>query len=92
MTDVWQYSRVRGEERYDHPTPKPVALIERMVLSSTPPGALVYEPFLGSGTALIGCENLRRTCYACEIDPGYVAVTLQRYADLTSTLPQHLEP
>ena len=39
MTDVWDFPRVKGEERHDHPTPKPVALIERMVKSSTPAGA-----------------------------------------------------
>jgi len=90
MTDVWSYARVKGEERHDHPTPKPLALIERMVKSSTPAGAQVYEPFLGSGTTLVACENLGRTCYACEIDPGYVAVTLQRWADLTGAEPERL--
>ena len=90
MTDVWQYPRVRGEERHDHPTPKPVALIERMVKSSTPPGSLVYEPFLGSGTTLVSCENLHRICYGCEIDPGYVAVTLERWHALTGEMPTRL--
>jgi DNA modification methylase len=90
MTDVWPCARVKGEERHDHPTPKPLVLIERMVKSSTPAGALVYEPFLGSGTTLVAAQNLGRTCYACEIDPGYVAVTLQRWADLTGAEPQRL--
>ena len=38
MTDVWDFPRVKGEARQGHPTPKPVAVIERMVLSSTPSG------------------------------------------------------
>ena len=41
----------------------------------------VYDPFLGSGTTMIACENLGRKCRGCEIDPGYVAVILQRYKD-----------
>jgi DNA modification methylase len=41
----------------------------------------VYDPFLGSGTTLIACQNLGRKCRAIEIAPGYVAVTLQRFKD-----------
>jgi len=41
--------------------------------------AIVYDPFLGSGTTLIACENLGRRCRGIEIDPGYVAVTLERF-------------
>jgi DNA modification methylase len=62
-----------------------------MVQSSTPAGGLVYEPFLGSGTTLVACANLDRICYGCELDPGYVAVTLQRYLDLTGERPQRAE-
>lgn len=90
MTDVWDCARVKGEERYDHPTPKPLSILVRMVKSSTLEGALVYEPFLGSGTTLIACEQLARRCYGIEIDPGYVAVILQRWADLTHQTPQRI--
>lgn len=38
----------------------------------------VYDPFVGSGTTLVAAETERRTCYAMEIDPGYVAVILER--------------
>jgi DNA modification methylase len=91
MTDVWAHARVRGDERHDHPTPKPLALIERMVKSSTPPGTLVYDPFLGSGTTLVACENLGRVCYGCEIDPGYTAVCLDRYYQRTGDMPHRLD-
>lgn len=50
-------------------------------------GDCVYEPFSGSGTTIIACENLGRHCLAMEINPGYVAVGLQRWADLTSEKP-----
>jgi DNA modification methylase len=91
MTDVWNFPRVRGDERQGHPTPKPVPLIERMIQSSTPAGTLVYDPFLGSGTTLVSCANLGRVCYGCEIDAGYTAVVLERYAALTGETPVRLE-
>ena len=74
-----------------HPTTKPLALIERLLGNSSLPGHTIYDPFLGSGTTLIACEHLQRRCYGCEIDPGYVAVTLERWADLTGQTPQRLD-
>ena len=46
-------------------------------------GGAVYDPFLGSGTTLIACEKLKRTCYGIEIDPHYCDVILQRWEDFT---------
>jgi DNA modification methylase len=48
----------------------------------------VYDPFLGSGTTLIACERLGRKCRAVEISPAYVAVALQRWADMTGQTPE----
>jgi DNA modification methylase len=48
----------------------------------------VYDPFLGSGTTLIACEQLNRRCYAMEISPAYVAVAIQRWVDLTGKAPK----
>jgi len=64
-----------------HPTMKPVELIEFLVSNSSKRGEIVFEPFGGSGTCLVAAENLFRRCYAIEISPAYVAVTLQRMAD-----------
>lgn len=47
----------------------------------------VFDPFSGSGTALIACEQLGRACHAIEIDPRYVALTLERWSDLTGQTP-----
>lgn len=66
-----------------HPTMKPVGLLEIFVKNSSRTNELVYDPFLGSGTTLIACEQLGRQCRGIEIDPGYAAVTLQRYLDAT---------
>jgi DNA modification methylase len=69
-----------------HPTPKPIELIDYLVEMAS--REIVFDGFSGSGTTLIACENLGRKCRAIEISPGYVAVALQRYFDLTQKLPQ----
>jgi DNA modification methylase len=71
------------EEKFDHPTQKPVELMRRPILNHTKRGELVYEPFLGSGTTLIAAENTERACYGIEIEPKYVDVIVQRWQKLT---------
>jgi DNA modification methylase len=61
-----------------HPTTKPVELISRMVANSSRPGELIYDPFAGSGSTILAAHQLGRVGYGCEIDAGYVAVTLER--------------
>lgn len=78
---VWEIPRPKRSE--EHPTMKPVALVERAVENSTKPGALIYDPFVGSGTTIIAAEQLGRRCYAMEIDPRYVAVALKRWEQFT---------
>lgn len=53
--------------------------------------SIVLEPFSGSGTTLIACENLGRRCRAVEISPGYVAVALERWAEHTGKTPVLVE-
>jgi len=72
------------EEKYDHPTQKPVELMRRPILNHTRRGELVYEPFLGSGTCLAAAELTERICYGMEIDPKYVDVAIQRWQTLAS--------
>lgn len=48
---------------------------------------VIYEPFSGSGTTIIACEQLNRQCRACEISPAYVAVALDRFYTATNKLP-----
>ena len=74
-----------------HPTTKPVELIEMLVSNSSLTGETVYEPFSGSGTTLIACEQLGRRCRAVEISPGYVAVALERWATATGKTPELVE-
>jgi DNA modification methylase len=83
MTDVWEFARVQGEERHGHATPKPVAMMERVMKSSLPKGGLCVEPFNGSGSTLMGAEKTGRDCYAMELTPAYVDVTVKRWQDFT---------
>ena len=78
MTDVWSFSRVIGEERWGHATPKPVEMITRIIKSSAPPGGIVLDPFCGSGTSLVAAQNLGCRGRVIEINPSYCAVTLER--------------
>jgi DNA modification methylase len=71
------------EEKFDHPTQKPVSLMRRPILNHIRPGKSVYEPFSGSGTTLIAAETTGRYCLAIELDPRYVDVAVQRWQQLT---------
>src|SRR6185369_16947739 len=61
-----------------HGSVKPLVVVQDLVSRI---GGNVYEPFLGSGTTMVACENLGRKCYAFEIDPKYAAVSIQRMID-----------
>lgn len=67
----------------EHPTMKPVELVERMLSNSAARGATVYEPFSGSGTTLLACERLGMQCRAVELDPRYVQVAIERWQEFT---------
>jgi len=71
------------EEKFDHPTQKPVELMRRPILNHLKRGDLVYDPFLGSGTTLAAAELTQRVCYGIELDPKYVDVVVQRWQTLT---------
>ena len=66
-----------------HGTQKPVELMRRPILNHTEKGAVVYDPFLGSGSTLIAAETVERTCYGLEISPSYVDSIVLRWQKLT---------
>ena len=78
--DVWTFSHVHycNENRQNHPTQKPEALIERMVLASSDDGDSVLDPFSGTGTTLRVCQQLNRDATGIEINPQYVKLTQER--------------
>src|SRR5450432_1701583 len=71
------------EEKFDHPTQKPVELMRRPLLNHTKRGEAVYEPFLGSGTTLAAAEITERVCYGIELDPKYIDVVVKRWQGIT---------
>ncbi len=74
-----------GAIRSLHPATFPVQLPSEYIQAMTNKDDIVIEPFCGSGTTLIACEQLDRVCYGMELDPKYCDVILQRYINLTGT-------
>lgn len=85
-TTAWDFERPKASR--EHPTMKPVAMWVYGIKNHSKHGDIIYEPFSGSGTTIIACEQLGRTCRAIEISPAYVAVALQRWADATGKTPE----
>jgi site-specific DNA-methyltransferase (adenine-specific) len=79
-TNVWRVPSLKGasNEKCGHPSQKPRALIERIVQSSSAPGDLILDPFLGSGTTAIVARDLDRRCIGIEIEKDYVALAKKR--------------
>jgi DNA modification methylase len=88
-TTVWQAASPKmimggsTEEKFDHPTQKPVELMCRPILNHTRRGEMVYELFLGSGATLAAAESTDRICYGLELDPQYVDLVVRRWQQLT---------
>jgi DNA modification methylase len=80
-TTVWECPRPKASR--EHPTMKPVALWARAIQDGSREADLVFDPFLGSGTTLVACEQLGRTCYGMEISPQYCQVIIDRWEKLT---------
>jgi site-specific DNA-methyltransferase (adenine-specific) len=87
-TTVWDFPRPKASR--EHPTMKPVEMWAYAIGNHTKPGDTVYEPFSGSGTTIMACEQLGRKARAIEISPAYVAVAIQRWADATGKEPKRL--
>lgn len=73
-----------------HSTMKPVGLIRRLILNSSRTGDTVYDPFLGSGTTLLACEQTKRRCVGVEISPEYCTVITDRFLKLTGIKPKYI--
>ena len=73
----------RPSRSEDHPTMKPVGLIVKLLRNSSKRGDVVLDPFGGSGSTLIACEEQKCTCYMMELDPKYCDVIIKRWESLT---------
>ena len=82
MESVLQLSPVKVHD-VDHPAPFPVELPAEYIKAMTDECGTVIEPFGGSGSTLIACEQLNRRCYMCELDPRYIDVIIDRWEKFT---------
>lgn len=95
-TNVWYYPGAnsfarRGDERgLDmHPTVKPVAMVADAILDVSQRGAIVLDPFSGSGSTILAAERTGRRGYGIELDPGYVDLTIARFQKMTGQPAVH---
>jgi site-specific DNA-methyltransferase (adenine-specific) len=81
--DVWSVSRLHRQhgEREDHPTQKPLEIVERMVLASCPEGGTVLDPFMGSGTSAVAAARHGRRFVGFELNPEYFRIVEKRVAE-----------
>jgi len=86
-SDVWEFER---EKKYQHPTQKPISLIQRAIKNSSQINNIVVDCFGGSGSTLIACEIMKRKCRMIEIDSTYGEVILERWSKFTGKQPQKL--
>lgn len=81
--DVFDYPIGSQKETYGHPCPKPLKFWSDLIENYSIPRDMIFDPFLGSGTTLIACEQLDRICYGMEISPQYCEVICQRWEKFT---------
>ena len=81
-SDLWSIKK-DSANTYKHPTQKPIALSERALKNSTKVGDYVFDPFAGSGSMLLACEQLKRNWIGIELDLAYCDVIIQRWETLT---------
>lgn len=78
-TTVWEYDKPK--KNGDHPTMKPIALLAYPIMNSSMSNTLVLDPFGGSGSTLIACEQSDRSCYTIELDEKFCDVIVKRYIE-----------
>lgn len=98
-TNVWKYpsamsfrhSGAEGDLLDGHPTPKPKDMVADAILDCSARGDIVLDPFLGSGSTLIGAEKVGRRCYGMDLDPAYVDLAVRRWQSWTGRQAVHAE-
>ena len=79
QTTIWEFEKPK--KNGDHPTMKPVALVVYPILNSSLTNCIVLDPFGGSGSTLIACDQTERICYTIELDEKYCDVIIKRYIE-----------
>ncbi len=78
---IWEFDK--PSKNGEHPTMKPVPLIAYPIMNSSVSNTIVLDPFGGSGSTLIACEQTDRICYTIELDPKYADVIVKRYIEVS---------
>ena len=80
-TTIYEYDKPKSNDL--HIVMKSIPLMAELVTEGSQRDDIVYDPFLGSGSTLIACEQTNRICFDMEIDPGYVDVIIERWENFT---------
>ena len=83
QSTIWEFDKPK--KNADHPTMKPIALIAYPIMNSSLTNSIVLDPFGGSGSTLIACEQTDRICYTIELDEKYCDVIVKRYIEQVGT-------
>ena len=79
QTTIWEFEKPK--KNADHPTMKPIALMAYPIMNSSLTNCIVLDPFGGSGSTLIACEQSDRICFTIELDEKYCDVIVKRYIE-----------
>jgi DNA modification methylase len=79
QTTIWEFDK--SKRNTEHPTMKPIPLLSYPIANSSMSNTLVLDPFGGSGSTLIACEQMDRSCYMIELDEKYCDVIVKRYIE-----------
>ena len=85
-TTIWEFDKPKKSG--DHPTMKPIALLAYPIMNSSMSNTLVLDPFGGSGSTLIACEQSDRSCFTIELDEKFCDVIVKRYIEQAGTAEQ----
>lgn len=91
MKNVWIIPAPNGEEKIygKHPTQKPVALLERIILASTRENELIFDPFSGSSTTGVAAIKLNRYFVGCELEEEYISLSIKRIKSIINEIKNH---
>ena len=78
-TTIWEFDKPK--KNVEHPTMKPIPLLAYPIMNSSMSNTLVLDPFGGSGSTLIACEQSDRSCYTIELDEKFCDVIVKRYIE-----------
>ena len=82
-TTIWEFDKPK--KNGDHPTMKPIALLAYPIMNSSMSNTLILDPFGGSGSTLIACEQSDRSCCTIELDEKFCDVIVKRYIEQVGT-------